>query len=135
MLNGKAAIVTGSTSGIGLGIARSLAEAGCNVMLNGFGEAKAIESERAGIEKEFGVQAIFDPADLTKPAAVVKMIEAAGREFGTVDILVNNAGIQYQARANWRAHGIPVFGSCRPDQRCGFARRRRLDCAIRPCSF
>jgi 3-hydroxybutyrate dehydrogenase len=97
MLNGKTAIVTGSTSGIGLGIARALAEAGCNIMLNGFGEAKAIESERTGIEKEFGVQAIFDPADLAKPAAIVKMIETATSEFGSVDILVNNAGIQYTA--------------------------------------
>ena len=96
MLNGKNAIVTGSTSGIGLGIARSLAEAGCNVMLNGFGEAKAIESERVQIAKEFGVTAIFD-ADLANPAAIVKMIEAATHEFGGVDILVNNAGIQYTA--------------------------------------
>ena len=76
MLNGKSAIVTGSTSGIGLGIARSLAEAGCNVMLNGLGEAKAIESERVEIAKEFGVKAIFDPADLANPAAIVKMIES-----------------------------------------------------------
>jgi 3-hydroxybutyrate dehydrogenase len=97
MLNGKSAIVTGSTSGIGLGIARSLAEAGCNVMLNGLGEAKAIESERVEIAKEFGVTAIFDPADLANPAAIVKMIEAATHEFGGVDILVNNAGIQYTA--------------------------------------
>ena len=97
MLNGKTAVVTGSTSGIGLGIARALAEAGCNVMLNGFGEAKAIESERTQIEKEFKVQAVFDPADLAKPDEVAKMIEAATREFGKVDILVNNAGIQYTA--------------------------------------
>ena len=66
MLNGKTAVVTGSTSGIGLGIARALAEAGCNVMLNGFGEAKVIESERTQIEKEFKVQATFNPADLAK---------------------------------------------------------------------
>ena len=97
MLNGKTAIVTGSTSGIGLGIARALAKAGCNIVLNGFGEAKAIEGERTQLKKEFGVQAIFDPAGLTKPAAVAQMIEGATREFGKVDILVNNAGIQYTA--------------------------------------
>jgi 3-hydroxybutyrate dehydrogenase len=97
MLKGKNAIVTGSTSGIGLCIAHSLAEAGCNVVLNGFGEAKSIESERAQIEKEFGVQAIFDPADLAKPASIAKMIETATGEFGKVDILVNNAGIQHTA--------------------------------------
>ena len=97
MLKGKTAIVTGSTSGIGLGIARALAEAGCNVMLNGFGEAKTIESERTQIEKQFGVQAIFDPADLAKPAAIVQMIETATSEFGKVDIVVNNAGVQYTA--------------------------------------
>jgi 3-hydroxybutyrate dehydrogenase len=65
--------------------------------LNGFGEAKSIESERAQIEKEFGVQAIFDPADLAKPASIAKMIETATGEFGKVDILVNNAGIQHTA--------------------------------------
>lgn len=97
MLNGKTAIVTGSTSGIGLGIARALAEAGCNIVLNGFGEVKAIESERAQIEKEFKVRTVFDPADLAKPAAIVQMVETATREFGRVDILVNNAGIQYTA--------------------------------------
>ncbi len=97
MLKGKTAIVTGSTSGIGLGIARALAEAGCNVMLNGFGEPEAIESERAQIENQFGVQAIFDPADLAKPAAIVQMIETATSEFGKVDIVVNNAGVQYTA--------------------------------------
>src|SRR5512143_2694102 len=97
MLNGKTAIVTGSTSGIGLGIARALAEAGCNIVLNGFGEVKAIESERAQIEKEFKVRTVFDPADLAKPAAIVQMVETATHEFGRVDILVNNAGIQYTA--------------------------------------
>ena len=97
MVNEKTAVVTGSTSGIGLGIARALAEAGCNVTLNGFGEAKAIENERTQIEKEFKVHAIFDPADLAKPDEVTRMIESATSEFGKVDILVNNAGIQYTA--------------------------------------
>ena len=97
MLKGKAAVVTGSTSGIGLGIAQALAEAGCNIMLNGFGEAQAIERERTQIANDFGVGAAFHPADLSKPADIARMIETATREFGAVDILVNNAGIQHTA--------------------------------------
>jgi 3-hydroxybutyrate dehydrogenase len=97
MLKGKAAVVTGSTSGIGLGIAQALAEAGCNVMLNGFGEAQAIERERVQIANDFGVRAAFDRADLSKPADIARMVETATRDFGAVDILVNNAGIQHTA--------------------------------------
>ena len=97
MLKGKAAIVTGSTSGIGLGIARALAEVRCNVMLNGFGEASAIEHERGKLATEFGVKVAFNGADLSKPAEVAQMIEATTRELGQVDILVNNAGIQHTA--------------------------------------
>jgi 3-hydroxybutyrate dehydrogenase len=97
MLKGKAALVTGSTSGIGLGIAQSLAGAGCNVMLNGFGDAQAIERERIQVANDFSVRAAFHPADLSKPADIAQMIEAATREFGAVDILVNNAGIQHTA--------------------------------------
>src|ERR1043165_4646676 len=99
-LKGKAAIVTGSTSGIGLGIARALAAAGCDVMLNGFGEKLAIEQERAGIAKEFGVRAAFDAADLWKPAEIVRMVDATVRELGRLDILLNNAGIQHTARVD-----------------------------------
>jgi 3-hydroxybutyrate dehydrogenase len=97
MIKGKVAIITGSTSGIGLGIVRALAGAGCDVMLNGFGEASAIEQERAQIAKDFGVRAAFNSADLARPAEVVQMVEAATRELGRVDILVNNAGIQHTA--------------------------------------
>jgi 3-hydroxybutyrate dehydrogenase len=97
MLKGKNALVTGSTSGIGLGYARSLAEQGANVTINGFGDAAAIEKERAGIEKDFGVKAAYSPADMTKPAEIADMIHAAERAFGSLDILVNNAGIQYVA--------------------------------------
>jgi 3-hydroxybutyrate dehydrogenase len=93
----KSAIVTGSTSGIGLGIARALAESGCDVMLNGFGNDAAIEQERELIAKEFGVRAHFNPADLSKPAEVIKLVEDTTKEFGQVDILVNNAGIQHTA--------------------------------------
>ena len=97
MLKGKAAIVTGSTSGIGLGIARALAEAGCDVVLNGFGEASAIEDIRKQIATDFGVKVAFNSADLSKPGEVAELVEAATREFGHVDILVNNAGIQHTA--------------------------------------
>ena len=98
LLNGKTAIVTGSTSGIGLGIARALAAAGCDIVLNGFGEASAIERERAQIAKDLGVRVTFNSANLAKPAEIEKMVETATRELGKVDILVNNAGIQHTAR-------------------------------------
>jgi 3-hydroxybutyrate dehydrogenase len=97
MIKGKTAVVTGSTSGIGLGIAKALAGAGANVMLNGFGDKAAIEAERAGLEKTFGVKAVHSAADMTKPAEVAEMIRSAETTFGTVDILVNNAGIQHVA--------------------------------------
>jgi 3-hydroxybutyrate dehydrogenase len=95
MLNGKAAVVTGSTSGIGLAIARALAGAGANVVLNGFGDAAEIEKTRAGIEKEFKVKALYDAADMTKPAEIAAMVKTAEKAFGAVDILVPNAGIQH----------------------------------------
>jgi 3-hydroxybutyrate dehydrogenase len=97
MLNGKAAVITGSTSGIGLATARALAREGANVMLNGFGEAGEIEKTRAGIEKDFKVKALYDAADMTKPAEIAAMIKAAEKAFGAVDILVANAGIQHVA--------------------------------------
>ena len=76
MLKGKSVIVTGSTSGIGLAIARAFAREGCNLTINGFGDKSAIETERAGIEKEFGVTAIYSGADMTKPAATANMYRA-----------------------------------------------------------
>jgi 3-hydroxybutyrate dehydrogenase len=94
-LAAKTAVVTGSTSGIGLAIARAFAKEGANVVINGFGEAAAIEAERAGIEKEFGVKAIYDAADLSKPAETGALVANAEKAFGSVDILVNNAGIQF----------------------------------------
>jgi len=97
MLKGKNAVVTGSTSGIGLGIARALAKDGANILINGFGDAKDIEKERAGIERDFGVKAIHSPADMTKPAEIAAMIKLAETTFGSCDVLVNNAGIQYVA--------------------------------------
>jgi 3-hydroxybutyrate dehydrogenase len=96
-LKGKTAVVTGSTSGIGLGIARALAKEGTNVLLNGFGDKAAIEAERAAVEREFGVKAVYSPADMTKPDEIAAMIATAERTFGSVDVLVNNAGIQHVA--------------------------------------
>jgi len=94
-LAGKSAIITGSTSGIGLGIARALAGAGANVTLNGFGEAAEIERIRAEIEQEFGVTAVHCDADMTRPDDIARMVADANKTFGQVDILVNNAGIQH----------------------------------------
>src|SRR3954453_22363637 len=98
MLKGKSAVVPGSTSGIGLAIARAFAKEGCNLTINGFGPADAIEKERAGIEKEFGVKAIYSPADMTKPDQIADMIKTTEKTFGSVDVLVNNAGIQFVAK-------------------------------------
>ncbi|GEP00903.1 3-hydroxybutyrate dehydrogenase [Methylobacterium haplocladii] len=95
ILTSKAAVVTGSTGGIGLAVARGLAKEGADIVLNGFGSPEAIEKARAGIEAEFGVRAIHSPADMTKPAEIAEMIAMAEKEFGRVDVLVNNAGIQF----------------------------------------
>lgn len=97
MLKGKSMIVTGSTSGIGEGIATAFAKAGCNIMLNGFGDAQKIERLRAGLEKDNGVKVLYSPADMTLPAQIEDMVKSAEKIFGGVDILVNNAGIQHVA--------------------------------------
>lgn len=96
-MKGKNAIITGSTSGIGMGMAKALAAQGVNVMINGFGDATAIEAERLGIEKEFGVKAGYNGADISKPTEVETLVNDTEKYFGSVDILVNNAGIQYVA--------------------------------------
>ncbi len=96
-LNNRNAVITGSTSGIGLSYARALAAEGANVMINGFGDKDAIEKERSAIESEFGVKAVYSPADMTKPDQIAAMIAEAAQTFGTVDILINNAGVQYVA--------------------------------------
>ena len=97
MLKGKSAIVTGSTSGIGLGIARALGGAGANLLLNGFGDASEIEALRAELAREFGVKVAYDGADMSKPDQIHAMVKAAVETLGSVDILVNNAGIQHTA--------------------------------------
>lgn len=94
-LENKTAVITGSSSGIGLGMAKCLAEAGANIVLNGIEPAEQIESIRAGICKEYGVKAIYSNANMMKPDEIKGLIEIAEAEFGGVDILVNNAGIQF----------------------------------------
>jgi 3-hydroxybutyrate dehydrogenase len=89
------ALVTGSTSGIGLAIARALAKEGADIFINGMGDAAQIEAQRAAIEKEFGVRAFYNDADMTKPAEIAAMIGEAQTKMGSLDILVNNAGIQF----------------------------------------
>lgn len=97
MLSGKVAVITGSTSGIGLGIARAMAAQGANVLLNGFGDAAEIEAIRSSIEQEFKVKALYHSADMTKAPEIEDMIHTANTQLGRVDILVNNAGIQHVA--------------------------------------
>jgi len=97
MLAGRTAIVTGSTSGIGLGIAQAFADSGANIVLNGFGDGKAIEETRASLARKHNVGVAYSAADISKPDDIVEMIDLAESEFGGVDIIVNNAGIQHVA--------------------------------------
>jgi 3-hydroxybutyrate dehydrogenase len=109
MLKGKVAIVTGSTSGIGLGIAKELARQRANIVLNGFGDASEIEAIRSGLEREHGVRVVYNGADMSNEEAVRGLITATIETFGRLDILVNNAGIQFTApveefpAAKWNA--------------------------------
>jgi 3-hydroxybutyrate dehydrogenase len=96
-LNDKVAVVTGSTSGIGLGIAKALAAAGSPVVLNGFGKPEDIKATQAAISSEFGVPVAYSDADMADPASIEEMIKMALDMFGSVDVLVNNAGIQHVA--------------------------------------
>lgn len=95
-LKGKTALITGSTSGIGLGIAQGMADAGINIVMNGFGDATEIEANRQAIEDK-GVKCIYNGADMTKPDQIEALINEAAETFGTIDILINNAGIQFVA--------------------------------------
>jgi 3-hydroxybutyrate dehydrogenase len=96
-LTGKTAVITGSTSGIGLAYARALAREGADVLINGFGKPEEIEKERAAIEATFKVRCRYSPADMTKPAEIAAMVEDAVKDFSAVDILINNAGVQHVA--------------------------------------
>lgn len=97
MLKGKTALITGSTSGIGLGIARTFAGQGANIVFNGFGDAKEIDAVQADVKERFGVEVAYHNADMSKPAEIEAMMRFAAERFGAVDILVNNAGIQHVA--------------------------------------
>ena len=97
MLKGKNALVTGSTSGIGLGIARALASRGCNIMLNGFGDPGEIERNRSELSAANGVTVAYSAADLARPDEIAALVEETRNKLGSVDILVNNAGIQHTA--------------------------------------
>ncbi len=94
-LSKRNAVITGSTSGIGLACARALAKEGVNIVINGFGAAAEIEKERTAIETEFGVTCVYDAADMTKPPEIAALIANAETRLGSVDVLINNAGIQY----------------------------------------
>lgn len=96
-LSGRSAIVTGSTSGIGLGVAWALARQGCNILLNGFGDRAAIEDLTRQIENDTRVRVLYSAADMSRPSDIREMVAIAEKEFGGVDILVNNAGIQHVA--------------------------------------
>jgi 3-hydroxybutyrate dehydrogenase len=96
-LTKKTAVVTGSTSGIGQGMAEALAGQGANIMLNGLGDPAKIEAQRAGMETKYGVKVAYHPADMTKPAEITDMIAKTVSTFGSIDILINNAGIQHVA--------------------------------------
>ena len=96
-LRGKAALITGATSGIGLGIARAVGAAGADIMINGFGDAARIERLRAGLAAEHGVRVGYSGADVSKPDQIAAMIRETEAKLGSLDILVNNAGIQFVA--------------------------------------
>ena len=96
-LKGKSAIVTGSTSGIGLAYAKAFASEGASVVINGFGDAADIETERAALEATSGAKALYDAADMTKPDEIAAMVQRCHAELGGPDIIVNNAGIQFVA--------------------------------------
>lgn len=97
MLKGRCALITGSTQGLGHAMARRLATEGCNIVLNGFGDAAEIEARRHALEAEHGIRALHHGADLAEPRQIADLIETAGREFGGVDILINNAVVRHFA--------------------------------------
>jgi 3-hydroxybutyrate dehydrogenase len=110
ILKGKTAVVTGSTSGIGLECARAFAGAGAHIVLNGIGAPADVEKTRTAIENAFGVKAIYSPANMAEPMEIASMIRLAEKTFGRVDVLVNNAGI-WDVR--WPSYGVMKLGNVR----------------------
>jgi 3-hydroxybutyrate dehydrogenase len=110
ILKGKTAVVTGSTSGIGLGCARAFAGAGAHIVLNGIGAPADVEKTRTAIENAFGMKAIYSPANMAEPMEIASMIRLAEKTFGRVDVLVNNAGI-WDVR--WPSYGVMKLGNVR----------------------
>ncbi len=98
MLKGRSAVITGSTSGIGLAYARALAAEGCDICLNGFGDPAEIESIRTGLERDHGVRALYHGADMARPDEIAALVEAATAALGRIDIMIHNAGIQHTDR-------------------------------------
>jgi 3-hydroxybutyrate dehydrogenase len=133
-LAGKVSLVTGSTSGIGLGIARALAAAGSEIVLNGFGKPELVADAQAKIASDFKVRVSYSPADMSKPAAIREMIENTLRSSGRLDILVNNAGIQHDGRRAWRDYRLPGERGCCINHRRGLAGGWRLDRALERCA-
>src|SRR6476659_2132635 len=108
-LRGKVAVVTGSASGIGLGIARALARDGADILLNGFGAPDEIEELQGSLSRNHNVRVTYSDADMSKPSAIAQMIDRATQELGEVDVLVNNAGIQFTAPYVAAKHGVIGF--------------------------
>src|SRR6266852_2509020 len=128
MLEGKVSLITGSTSGIGLGIARALAAAGSSIVLNGFGNPQEIAATRSRLDSEFKVGVDYSPADMSKPEAIRDMVDGILKSSGRLDVVVNNAGIQHVAP-------IPEFPVEKWQAILGRPEWSQADCGLYPDDF